>query len=118
MEELNSRAREYAKRHPEYIREDADILKTDNTPRRGAKVGNQNARKNMPAFTVPTNVVKKPTHNIDTDKPERSSRTNALIRSALRARWLYFINNSANANKTVNQARADFTHELFTELGI
>ena len=50
---VERRAREYAKKHPEYIREDAGILKEDIKPKRGAKPGNQNAaKKGLPTFNA------------------------------------------------------------------
>ena len=130
---------EYAKRHPGIIDTDAAIMKEDK-PKRGAKVGNKNAvKKGLPTFNAQKvldadkkvaveqfnnqiaqtmNKFITASHHIDSDKPERSARTNALIRRALRARWLVFLNKPSNTNKVINQARADFMHELFTELGI
>ena len=139
LDAVKRRAREYAKRHPGFIREDADILK-DDKPKRGAKPGNQNAaKKGLPTFNAQKvldadkkaqveqfnnqiastlNKVITVNHHLDSSKPERSSRTNAMIRSALSARWLAFLNEPLNTNKTLNQARADFAHKLFVELGI
>jgi hypothetical protein len=139
LDAVKRRAKEYAKKHPEFIREDADILKEDK-PKRGAKPGNKNAvKKGLPTFNAQKvldadkkveveqfnnqlaqtmNKVITASHHIDSSQPERSSRTNAVIRSALRARWLDFLNKPVNTNKSVNQARADFIHEIFLELGI
>ena len=140
---VERRARKYAKKHPEYIREDADILKEDIKPKRGAKPGNKNAsKKGLPTFNaqkvldadkkaqveqfnnqifgkmdelVAGDIKNK---SIKNHRTIHSSRSAALLRNEIRARWLYFLSDTDNSNKTLNQIRADFAKYLFTELGI
>jgi hypothetical protein len=133
---------EYAKRHPGIIDPDAAIMKEDK-PKRGAKPGNKNAaKKGLPTSNAQKvlDADKKATveqfnnqifgkmdelvagdiknKSIKSHRTIHSSRSAALLRNEIRARWLYFLSDNDNTNKTLNQIRADFAKYLFTELEI
>jgi len=49
---------------------------------------------------------------------DRSPQVLKMVRNYLTAQWLGFLGRADNADKTLNQLRADFAEELFKELGI
>ncbi|MDD5510873.1 MAG: hypothetical protein PHI12_08685 [Dehalococcoidales bacterium] len=96
MIDHEAKAREWGKRHPEFIREDA--LK---------KVKRKYHKKKRSLAEGET--VKKGTHRALNGGTARSD---AIIRNALTLKWLAFLEQPDNANKVLNQIRADFAKEV------
>ncbi|MDD5288325.1 MAG: hypothetical protein PHY28_04355 [Dehalococcoidales bacterium] len=98
---------------PEVMAARKEVLKK-RSKKRGAPPGNKNAKKPQD--------IKKPKvshHSVDRmHEIGRHPQTISILRNALTARWLVFLNQDGSSNKTLNQLRADFTQELFKEFEI
>jgi hypothetical protein len=102
LAEYEAKASDYHRRHPGDITVGVETMNE-------SKIKEVIKRRGRPCKDIKVNEQRTGKHRAHHGATERSS---AILRNALTIKWLDFLNNPDNANKTLNQIRADFTEEI------